>query len=107
MMLSTDLWSRIQEGHCITSIGQCVDGVKVPSLIVGTLPFLCALFFVHLEIHMMLSTDLWSRIQEGHCITSIGQCVDGVTVPSLIVGDSAFSLCTFLCALGNSHDAIH
>ena len=45
---------------------------------------------------MMLSTDLWSRIQEGHCITSIGQCVDGVTVPSLIVGDSAFSLCTWL-----------
>ena len=25
----TDLWSRIQEGHCISNIGQSVDGVMV------------------------------------------------------------------------------
>ena len=42
------------------------------------------------------STDLWARIEEGRCITNIGQSVDGVTVPSLIVGDSAFPLCTWL-----------
>lgn len=42
------------------------------------------------------STDLWSRIQQGHCIPNIGQSVDGVTVPPLIVGDSAFPLCTWL-----------
>ena len=42
------------------------------------------------------STDLWSHIKEGRCIPNIGQPVDGVTVPLLIVGDSAFPLCTWL-----------
>ena len=42
------------------------------------------------------STDLWASIEEGRCIPNIGQSVDGVTVPSLIVGDSAFPLCTWL-----------
>ena len=42
------------------------------------------------------STDLRSRIEEDHCIPNIGQSVDGVTVPPLIVGDSAFPLCTWL-----------
>ena len=32
----------------------------------------------------------------SHCIPNIGQSVDGVTVPPLIVGDSAFPLCTWL-----------
>ena len=40
------------------------------------------------------STDLWARIEEGRCIPNIGQFVDGVTVPPLIVGDSAFPLLT-------------
>ncbi|XP_044165792.1 protein ANTAGONIST OF LIKE HETEROCHROMATIN PROTEIN 1-like [Acropora millepora] len=45
---------------------------------------------------ILKSTDLWSRIEEGRCIPNIGQSMDGVTVPPLIVGDSAFSLCTWL-----------
>ena len=42
------------------------------------------------------STDLWARFEEGRCIPNIGQSVDGVMVPPLIVGDSAFPLCTSL-----------
>ena len=42
------------------------------------------------------STDLWTRIQEGHYIPNIGQSVDDVIVPPLIVGDSAFPLCSWL-----------
>ena len=41
------------------------------------------------------STDLWSRIQEGF-IPVIGKTVGDVTVPPLIVGDSAFPLRTWL-----------
>ena len=41
------------------------------------------------------STDLWTRIQEGF-IPVIGKTVGDVTVPPLIVGDSAFPLRTWL-----------
>lgn len=41
------------------------------------------------------STDLWTRIQEG-LIPVIGKPVGDVTVPPLIVGDSAFPLRTWL-----------
>ena len=41
------------------------------------------------------STDLWSRIQGGF-IPVIGKTVGDVTVPPLIVGDSAFPLRTWL-----------
>ena len=40
---STHLWARIEEGRGIPNIGQSVNGVTVPPLMVGTLPFLCAL----------------------------------------------------------------
>ena len=40
-------------------------------------------------------TDLWTRIQEGF-IPVIGKTVGDVTVPPLIVGDSAFPLRTWL-----------
>ena len=42
------------------------------------------------------SIDLWASIEEGRGIPNIGQSVDGVTVPPLIVGDSAFPLCSWL-----------
>ena len=41
------------------------------------------------------STDLWRRIQEGY-IPQIGKSIDDVIVPPVIVGDSAFPLCTWL-----------
>lgn len=41
------------------------------------------------------STDLWERIQGGY-IPEMGKSVGDVTVPPLIVGDSAFPLCTWL-----------
>ena len=41
------------------------------------------------------STDLWTRIQEG-LIPVIGKTVGDVTVPPLVVGDSAFPLRTWL-----------
>ena len=40
-------------------------------------------------------TDLWRRIQEGY-IPQIGKSIDDVIVPPVIVGDSAFPLCTWL-----------
>ena len=41
------------------------------------------------------STDLWTHIKEGF-LPVIGKIVGNVTVPPLIVGDSAFSLHTWL-----------
>ena len=41
------------------------------------------------------STDLWTRIKEGF-LPIIGKTVGNVTVPPLIVGDSAFPLHTWL-----------
>ena len=41
------------------------------------------------------STDLWTRIKEGF-LPVIGKTVGNVTVPPLIVGDSAFPLHTWL-----------
>ena len=41
------------------------------------------------------STDLWTRIQEGF-FPVIGKTVGNVTVPPLLVGDSAFPMCTWL-----------
>ena len=41
------------------------------------------------------STDLWRRIQGGY-IPQMGKSIDDVIVPPVIVGDSAFPLCTWL-----------
>ena len=41
------------------------------------------------------STNLWTRIQEGY-IPKMGKTIDDVTVPSLIIGGSAFPLCQLL-----------
>ena len=41
------------------------------------------------------STNLWTRIQEGY-IPKMGKTIDDVTVPSLIIGGSAFTLCQLL-----------
>ena len=42
------------------------------------------------------STDLWRSIQDGDLLPSMGKAVGEVTVPPLIVGDSAFPLQTWL-----------
>ena len=41
------------------------------------------------------STDLWRRIQEGY-IPQMGKSIDDVIIPPVIVGDSAFPMCTWL-----------
>ena len=42
------------------------------------------------------TSDLWSNIQSGTVIPSKGQKVDGVVIPPMILGDSAFPLNTWL-----------
>ena len=41
------------------------------------------------------STDLWARIHDGY-LPKMGKSINEVMVPPLIVGDSAFPLCTWL-----------
>lgn len=41
------------------------------------------------------STNLWTRIQEGY-IPKMGKTIDDITVPSLIIGGSAFPFCQLL-----------
>ena len=36
------------------------------------------------------STDIWRAIQDDHLIPNIAKSVDGINVPPLILGDSAF-----------------
>ena len=45
---------------------------------------------------ILQSTSLWSRINEGKFIPDICQEVDGVQIPPLILGDSAFPFESFL-----------
>ena len=42
------------------------------------------------------STQLWADITEGQRIPPIGKDIDGVTVPPLVLGDSAFPFRTWL-----------
>ena len=42
------------------------------------------------------STQLWADITEGQGIPPIGKDIDGVTVPPLVLGDSAFPFRTWL-----------
>ena len=42
------------------------------------------------------STNLWTKIQQGHYIPRVGKNVGTCTIPPLVVGDSAFPFTTWL-----------
>lgn len=45
---------------------------------------------------ILQSTSLWSKIQEGNLLPKFSQCEQGVHVPPLLLGDSAFPFETWL-----------
>ena len=60
------------------------------------LTHIIGLYGEHVVSQVTQMTQLWKNVKENNLIPSVGQDVNGIIVPPLVLGDSAFSLTPWL-----------